>query len=279
MNDLELKTDKIQDCIESLMHDNRSLSKTIDELKKKEGQRMDKPSRTGWEDMMVEEFKWSVDDGADKPASENKCEKQSDTECTTNSFSDVARQMGVTGSSLRGRGGGRGSRGGSAGLLKPHNPAVQRLRRSNVSLDRTSDSESNVSDASYQMPRYQVRKIQRSENKRRKFIEGKSTSKSGKCAFRGAPEPSRELFIYRVDGDTQLKVLKSFVTDSGFTIRELSQISHEKAVYKSFKLTVPLSEFKDLFDDDLWPEGVRVRKYITPPSPGIGKELTTNTLL
>ena len=82
--------------------------------------------------------------------------------------------------------------------------------------------------------------------------------------FRGAPEPNRDLFIYRVDPNTEAEDLRDYMMEKGFEVRNLCCISNPNARFKSFKLTVPLSEFKDLFSDTLWPDGVRVRKYVPP---------------
>jgi hypothetical protein len=80
---------------------------------------------------------------------------------------------------------------------------------------------------------------------------------------KGAPEPSRHLFIYRVDHGTTEEDLKSLLQESGydFQIRDLECISHASAVFKSFKLSVPVSQFENLFNDEIWPDGVRVRQY------------------
>ena len=52
----------------------------------------------------------------------------------------------------------------------------------------------------------------------------------------------------------------------GFGIRDFQCISHPEARFKSFKLSVPASQFERLFDEKLWPEGVVVRIYTTPRS-------------
>ncbi len=49
-----------------------------------------------------------------------------------------------------------------------------------------------------------------------------------------------------------------------FTIKDFVQTSHDNAFCKSFELTVPSTEYGKLFDANLWPAGVRVRKF-TPP--------------
>jgi hypothetical protein len=273
VQDMEVKTDRLQECIESIIRVTTVLKQQISERRKKDDSITVKADHGDWNDMVIEEFddsSWLTADGSKKESSEFKSIYQSDKETKSQSFAEVARKMGVTGASSRGRGSGRGRRGGSQGFvtsasntsLKPPNPDVRRLRGSNVSLDER--SESSLSDDSFRLPSYQQRRNQRVENKRRNFIEGKSKVKKDGCAFKGAPEPSRHLFIYRVDSETQTIDLKTFIGDHGFDVRELNLVSHKESMFKSFKLTVPVSQFKDLFEVSLWPSGVRVRKYITP---------------
>ncbi len=88
----------------------------------------------------------------------------------------------------------------------------------------------------------------------------------GSSTFKGAPAPDRLLFIYRVAKDTDADEIKNFLVARQFTVRDFVQTSNENARFKSFKLTVPVSEFGKLFDENLWPAGVRVRKYIPPRS-------------
>ena len=60
--------------------------------------------------------------------------------------------------------------------------------------------------------------------------------------------------------------LSQDVSEMRFTVRDLQCLSHDNAMFKSFKLTVPKSEFADLFDGNIWPQGIRVRKFIPPRS-------------
>ena len=56
------------------------------------------------------------------------------------------------------------------------------------------------------------------------------------------------------------------IQNYGFGIRDFRCISHPEARFKSFKLSVPASQFERIFDEKLWPEGVVVRIYTTPRS-------------
>jgi hypothetical protein len=97
-------------------------------------------------------------------------------------------------------------------------------------------------------------------------VTGKAKLNGEVAKVRGAPEPSRHLFIYRVEKDVEDEDMKAFINEQGISIRDLSCVSNPMAYFKSFKLTVPVSQFERLFSDDMWPEGIRVRKFI-PPRP------------
>ena len=117
-------------------------------------------------------------------------------------------------------------------------------------------------DDGFELPSYAKRQMNRLETRRKKFITGISTSKPG--SFKGAPEPNRDLFIFRVDKETTESQITNHVKDHGFFVRNLSCVSNPSAKFRSFRLTVPLSQFDDLFNESIWPAGVRVRKYIPP---------------
>lgn len=265
MNDLELKTEKLINAVETVMHENAFMKSSIKELKQNQTSNRDNPRPTsGWENMHTEEFKWpdKEDTPSEKPISDNSRE---DRNKSTMTFAEAAKRMATVTNRGRGRGRGGIRHQGSLGSLKPQVPAVLRLRGSNLSVDNSDAcSETNESEDSFRLPKHQERKNRKAENKRRKFVEGKV--KVTKGAFRGAPEPKRDLFIYRVDKETEMDDLKSHIGDQGFTIRDLVLISHKEAAFKSYKLSVPVSEYNNLFDDNIWPEGVRIRKFVSPPS-------------
>ena len=83
---------------------------------------------------------------------------------------------------------------------------------------------------------------------------------------KGAPQRSRDLFIYRVDTSADAQALKEHVINKGFSIISLNCVSKPESKYKSFKLTVPAFQFNNLFDSSLWPMGIHVRPFIPPRS-------------
>ena len=121
-----------------------------------------------------------------------------------------------------------------------------------------SRSESCASVASaqsgFQFPQRRKNRAQRRAN----VISGNASSSN---TFRGAPEPDRQLFIQRVDKSVTGDKIKKYLSDQKFSIREVCRMSHEEAKYNSFMITVPVSEFSLLFDPELWPTGVSVRRF------------------
>ena len=101
------------------------------------------------------------------------------------------------------------------------------------------------------------------KRRNRRVLTGRCTS-DPQHRFKGAPEPSRDLFIFRVHPDTETNELKQYLSSRKVNIRELKLVSNPAATFKSFKLSVPVSNFKSLFDDTFWPEGVCIRKYVSP---------------
>ena len=105
-----------------------------------------------------------------------------------------------------------------------------------------------------------MKKRHQRHNKNSRIIRG-----SGNFAnIKGAPERTRYLFIYRVDKSTDDKDVEDHIRNHEFTVKSLSCISNDESKFKSFKLTVPVSEFKKLFDNTLWPNGVSVRPFVPP---------------
>jgi hypothetical protein len=114
---------------------------------------------------------------------------------------------------------------------------------------------SNVSDKNtdFVVPSYHKKK-----SARVKPVIGKSQKNE---LLKGAPEPSRDLFIFRTDKSTTEESLKEFVRSIGYEVRNIVVLSHKDSVFKSFKLTVPLSQVNEILNPDLWPEGVGIRHF------------------
>ena len=82
--------------------------------------------------------------------------------------------------------------------------------------------------------------------------------------MRGAPEPKRDLFVFCVHKDTSDKNLSDYILSKGIIILELACVSNPGSKFKSYKLSVSLSHSKAAFNVDIWPEGIRIRKFYNP---------------
>ena len=116
-------------------------------------------------------------------------------------------------------------------------------------------------DNDFLVPSHVHRRNNRAEKRRRNVITGNSKPQG---SLKGAPEPGRDLFVFRVDNANTTSDLRNHITDYGFNVRGLSCVSHENSKFKSFKLTVPMSEYNELFNENMWPCGIKIRKYVPP---------------
>ena len=103
---------------------------------------------------------------------------------------------------------------------------------------------------------------------RRNVVIGKDRS-SG--AVKGAPEPNHDVFIYRVDKSTSDDSLYDYIIDKSITPNFLDCVSNPDATYKFYKLSSPLSMYSTLHDPDMWPEGIRIRRFYNPKNINNGQ--------
>ena len=80
----------------------------------------------------------------------------------------------------------------------------------------------------------------------------------------GAPEPSRDIFVYRVLPATPTEAVTQYLDKEKVTVREIKQVSKETALYKSFRIKIPSSELSKVLSPDFWPAGICVRRFFTP---------------
>ena len=130
------------------------------------------------------------------------------------------------------------------------------------------DSMRSDHESGYHIPSYHLKKQHRDQQRtqqrnKRNVIKGKSMAKHG---VKGAPEPSRHLFIFRVDNNTTEEDITNLLLSQqpSLTIRELVCTSHEDSKFKSFRLTVPISQYSELFNEELWPDGISIRPFRMP---------------
>ena len=147
-----------------------------------------------------------------------------------------------------------------------HIPALaqhQHLTASSQSLDASSVI-SNANTDDFQEPAHVARKNRRNETRRKHVIQGSRAFGN----IRGAPEPLRHAFIYRVSDETTTDKMHGHIREMGVDINSIECISNANARFKSFKVTTTVSKFDELFNPEMWPTGICVRKYI-PPRRGL----------
>jgi hypothetical protein len=91
-------------------------------------------------------------------------------------------------------------------------------------------------------------------------VTGTRTSGEGNF-FRGAPEPSRDLFLYRVSKEEDSEIITKYNGQNNVIPRAVVMVSNEEAKFNSFKLQVKSSDVSRILREDLWPEGVCIRRY------------------
>ena len=133
-------------------------------------------------------------------------------------------------------------------------------RTQELVVDNAENIKQNVDNDSFQQPAYVLKQQRRQQNRaaKKEVISG---SLRNHTSIRVAPEPNRDLFIYRVDTDTKVEDLKTFIAEKEYAVRSLEVMSKPDSRWKSFKLTVPLSQYSSLFDSSLWPEGICVHHF------------------
>ena len=71
----------------------------------------------------------------------------------------------------------------------------------------------------------------------------------------------RELFVSWVSKEVKPDDLKNYVKSKGFTVLNVKCVSHNEAKNSSIKLTLPVSEFDQLSDSSVWPEGISIPRF------------------
>ena len=146
-----------------------------------------------------------------------------------------------------------------------HGPPPTQMSQPNSSLSRpvlreqASSPANQESDENHDSEGYQEVKPRR-RPRRRVIVTGTRSEGSSK-SFTGAPEPSRDLFIYRVSPEANVDDIKEFISTDGVVVRDLIKKSSPESRFQSYRLTVKQSDEKRLLDEAFWPEGVRVRRY------------------
>ena len=144
-------------------------------------------------------------------------------------------------------------------MTNSDDPIRTNIRRSNSMVSIDNRSIRSVDSEGFRKPKAHVKKLRRNAS----AVTG-SGNHNG--AFKSAPTPPRELFIYRVDKETCINDISNYIQNKGIQMLDLKCMSHEDALSKSFKLKLSQEYVDALLKEDFWPSGIKVRKFI-PPKP------------
>lgn len=97
------------------------------------------------------------------------------------------------------------------------------------------------------------------KRKRRQVVKGKKDAKDG--GLRVAPEPSRDIFVYRLMKDTTEVEVTEYMTKNEMVPRAVTKVSNQNSKLASFRVEVKASLLKAALDPNSWPENVYVRRY------------------
>ena len=102
----------------------------------------------------------------------------------------------------------------------------------------------------------------RGQQKTPRLLQGKATH--GK--IKAAPVPTWDIYISGIHKDITTDTLTEHLTSNGITVVNLVRLSPADSNYARYHLTVPMTCYALVFNEDLWEVGTYVSRYYTPKS-------------
>ena len=99
------------------------------------------------------------------------------------------------------------------------------------------------------------------KNHSRQPVTGTRSPSRGGQSLKGAPEPSRDIFVYRVQKGTTETIISDYMTINRISPRSVRRVSQDTAKFDSFKIELKVSDISGVLCPEFWPSGVRVRWY------------------
>ena len=113
-------------------------------------------------------------------------------------------------------------------------------------------------DDGFQFTSYQKKALRKkSANAKQNRVTGIASSNK----IKGAPEPSRDMFIYRVVKNTDVDAMTDYLAEKGIQAREVTKVSNAEAKFDSFRIEVPVSDVRAMLTPEFWPNGVCARRF------------------
>ena len=88
----------------------------------------------------------------------------------------------------------------------------------------------------FQQPAYVLKQQRRSKHRKQNIVKGSTAS----GILHGVPNPSWDIFVYRVHSKTECDDLKQYVEEKSFKVRNIQLKSNSLPRHKSCKVTIPV---------------------------------------
>lgn len=73
-----------------------------------------------------------------------------------------------------------------------------------------------------------------------------------------------DIFMYRINNETEDADVRNLFFNAGILVYEFHKVSHENSRFKSFRITIPLSDYDKVCNPDFLPEEVMCRRFYRP---------------
>ena len=97
------------------------------------------------------------------------------------------------------------------------------------------------------------------KKKRPKMIRGKSMN----CSIKSTAEPIWEIYVRDVSKDISSEDIVAHLTNNGIKVSSLKCLSRSTDHIDRYCLSVPLSDYDKVFNDELWGDGIFVGSYFS----------------
>ena len=83
------------------------------------------------------------------------------------------------------------------------------------------------------------------QRRRRKAVKGSKNASAGAMGLEAAPEPTRDIFVYRLKKKTTVGDVMDYMTRNDMKPSQIDRVSHTDAKFASFRIKVKVSLFGD----------------------------------
>ena len=119
-------------------------------------------------------------------------------------------------------------------------------------------SKPSCADEGFQFTTYHKRALRK---KAASSSQNRVTGTAASSKLKGAPEPSRDMFVYRVVKNTSVESLTEYIAEKGIIARDVTKVSNAEAKFDSFRVEIQISDVYTMMTPEFWPNGICVRRF------------------